>query len=334
MRAVEIWALTLSTLISCQLCATSLPGAGINVQPLQSTIAEETFQTMLVNKALETLGYNVQPIKAVDYNVAYLSVAAGDATFLAVNWVPSHDAQYKAAGGNAKFYREGDYIKGGAHGYLIDKKTADKYHITNLAQLQNPDIAKLFDSNDDGKADLTGCNPGWGCEASINYQIQAYGLSATLVHNQGNYTAMIADLITRYKEGKPVLYYTWTPYWVSSVLVPGRDVVWLQVPFSALPDKTINTELPNGTNYGFTPGVMHIVANKQWAEANPVAAKLFAVMQLPTADINAQNLRMHNGEKSEVDIQRHVDGWVKAHQATFDGWVKTAAGVANGDADQ
>ena len=79
----------------------------------------------------------------------------------------------------------------------------------------------MFDSNDDGKADLTGCTPGWGCEAVINHQIKAYGLDKTVEHNQGNYAAMIADTITRYKEGKPMLYYTWTPYWVSDVLVTG-----------------------------------------------------------------------------------------------------------------
>ena len=97
-------------------------------------------------------------------------------------------------------------------------------------------------------------------------------------------------LFRSYKEGKPVFYYTWTPYWVSNELKPGKDVVWLQVPFSALPgDKNADTKLPNGANYGFPVSTMHIVANKAWAEKNPAAAKLFAIMQLPVADINAQN---------------------------------------------
>lgn len=87
---------------------------------------------------------------------------------------------------------------------------------------------------------------------------------------------MMADTISRYKEGKPVFYYTWTPYWVSNELKPGKDVVWLQVPFSALPgDKNADTKLPNGANYGFPVSTMHIVANKAWAEKNPAAAKLF-----------------------------------------------------------
>ncbi len=48
---------------------------------------------------------------------------------------------YEAAGGDEKFYREGVFVNGAAQGYLIDKKTADQYKITNIAQLKNPKIA-------------------------------------------------------------------------------------------------------------------------------------------------------------------------------------------------
>lgn len=99
---------------------------------------------------------------------------------------------------------------------------------------------------------MMGCSPGWGCEAVINHQNKAFDLQKTVEVSHGNYAAMMADTITRFKEGKPVLYYTWTPYWVSDVMKPGKDVVWLQVPFSSLPgeQKNIDTKLPNGANYG------------------------------------------------------------------------------------
>ncbi|MDU7131550.1 MAG: glycine betaine/L-proline ABC transporter substrate-binding protein ProX [Enterobacteriaceae bacterium] len=326
MRQNIILATAFATLVSTSAFAADLPGKGITVQPFQSTISEETFQTLLVSRGLEKLGYTVNKPSEVDYNVGYTSLAAGDVTFTAVNWQPLHDDMYAAAGGDKKFYREGDFVTGAAQGYLIDKKTAEKYNIKSIDQLKDPNIAKLFDTNGDGKADLTGCTPGWGCEAVINHQIDAFGLSKSVVHNQGNYAAMMADTITRFKEGKPVLYYTWTPYWVSDVLKPGKDVVWLQVPFSSLPgeQKNIDTKLPNGMNYGFPVNTMHIVANKAWAEKNPAAAKLFSVMKLPISDINAQNAMMYAGHASEADIQGHVDGWIKAHQQQFDGWVKEA----------
>ncbi|MGK0703171.1 glycine betaine/L-proline ABC transporter substrate-binding protein ProX [Yokenella regensburgei] len=326
MRHKILIATTFATLVSTSAWAAELPGKGITVQPIQSTITEETFQTLLVSRALEKLGYTVNKPSEVDYNVAYTSLAAGDATFTAVNWQPLHDDMYAAAGGDKKFYREGVLVNGAAQGYLIDRKTAEQYQIKNIEQLKDPKIAKLFDTNGDGKADMTGCNPGWGCEAVINHQIAAYGLSKTVEHNQGNYAAMMADTITRFKEGKPILYYTWTPYWVSDVLKPGKDVVWLQVPFTAMPgeQKNVDTKLANGANYGFPVSTMHIVANKVWAEKNPAAAKLFSLMKLPLADINAQNAMMHEGKASEADIQGHVDGWIKAHQQLFDGWIKEA----------
>ncbi|MGO2342161.1 glycine betaine/L-proline ABC transporter substrate-binding protein ProX [Vibrio litoralis] len=311
--------------ISLSAYASDLPGEGITVQPVQSTIAEETFQTLLVNKAMEKLGYTVKPTKEVDYNVAFTSIASGDTTYLAVNWDPQQKDKYEMGGGDDKFYRQGVYVNNAAQGYLIDKKTADKYHITNLGQLKDPKIAKLFDSDGDGKADLTGGEPGWTTESIINHQIGAYGLQDTVTQRQGSYSALIADTISRYKNGEPVLYYTWTPYWVSSVLVPGKDVVWLQVPFSAMPEGLQqDTALPNGHNYGFQVNTMRIVANKEFAKANPAAAKLFSIMKLDIGDISQQNMMMRKGQNKPADIEAHANGWIKAHQATFDQWIEQA----------
>lgn len=310
--------------------AADLPGQGVTVIPIRSLIEEETFQTLLVVKALEKLGYDVKPMEVADYNLAYQALAAGDATFMAASWKPLHDNFYKGSGGDAKLFREGVYSDKALQGYLIDKATAEKYNITNIEQLKDPQIAQLFDSDGDGKADLIGCTPGWGCHETIEYQMQAYGLNATVKANHGTYPAMMAATIARYKEGKPILYYTWTPYWVGAVLRPGRDVVWLQVPFSALPgdQKGIDTELKNSKNYGFAIGTQHIVANRDFAQKNPAAAKLFSIMQLPVADINAQNLRMKNGEHSRRDIERHVDGWILGHQDIFNGWIEEAKKAA------
>ncbi|GAK84146.1 L-proline glycine betaine binding ABC transporter protein ProX [Vibrio ponticus] len=80
--------------VSTSTWAEKLPGEGVVVQPVQSTVAEETFQTLIVNKALEALGYDVKDTKEVDYNVGYTSIAKGDATFLAVGWFPLHADKY------------------------------------------------------------------------------------------------------------------------------------------------------------------------------------------------------------------------------------------------
>jgi len=326
--ALTIAALALTTsLAMAQTPDADLPGKGIQVQALQSPIGEETFQTMLVDRALEKLGYETQPIKEVDYPTAHIAIANGDATYLAVHWDPLHQDYYNNAGGDAKLLRVGAYAGPAAQGYMIDKATAEKYHITNIDQLRDPALAKLFDHDGDGKADLTGCNPGWGCEAMIEHHMDAYKLRATVKHVQGSYAALIADTIGRYQRGKPILYYTWTPYWVSGVLVPGKDVVWLQVPFSANPQHA-STRLDDGSDYGFSVNTTKIVVNRAWADRNPAAVKLFEVMRLPLADISAQNERMRQGENTQADIARHTAGWIKYHQQLFDGWIAQARAAA------
>lgn len=97
MRHSVLFATAFATLISTQTFAADLPGKGITVNPVQSTITEETFQTLLVSRALEKLGYTVNKPSEVDYNVGYTSLASGDATFTAVNWTPLHDNMYEAA---------------------------------------------------------------------------------------------------------------------------------------------------------------------------------------------------------------------------------------------
>ncbi len=310
--------------------AADLPGKGIKVQALKSSLAEETFQTLLVNRALAKLGYDVQPIKEVEYPTAHIAISNGDATFMADHWNPQHADYFKNAGGKDKLSREGVYSDNAAQGYLIDKKTADAYKITNIGQLKDPKIAKLFDTDGDGKADLTGCTPGWGCETMIEHQLDAYKLRGTVSHRQGTYSALMADTITRFKAGQPILYYTWTPYWVSAELRPGKDVVWLEVPFSSLPGEQakMDTRQPSGKNYGFVVNTQHIVANKDFVQKNPAAGKLFEVMKVSVNDINAQNLRMSHGENQPKDVERHTDSWIKAHQKTFDGWIAQSLAAA------
>lgn len=310
--------------------AADKPGDGVTVIPLKSSIAEETFQTMLVMKALEELGYDVEDIKELEYAAAHVAIGNGDGTFLADHWDPLHIDFFNEAGGSDKIYREGVYSPGALQGYLIDKKTAEEHGITNLGQLKDPEIAKLFDNDGDGKADLSGCTPGWGCEKVIEHHLDAYGLRDTVTHNQGSYSAIIADTITRFEQGEPVLYYTWTPYWVSGVMVPGKDVVWLNVPFSSLPGarENVDTALPDGSNYGFQANDQRIIANRAFAEANPAAAKLFSIMRLSANDISAQNLLMRQGQDSEADIERHADAWIAAHQDTWNAWLEEARAAA------
>lgn len=324
--------LTIATAIALSLSATPLfaqdkPGEGVTVRPVIQPAIEEMFQARIVFRALEDLGYTVADPQEVIAQTAHLAVGTGDADIFTDSWDKLHEAFFKEAGGPDKISKVGTLVEGALQGYLVDKASYDA-GVKNLGDLKDPAIAAKFDGDGDGKADLAGCVPGWGCERVIEHQLTEYGLRDTISHNQGEYNAIIADTIARLKNGKPVLYYTWTPYWVSGALVPGKDVEWLSVPYTSLPDGAkANTEF-DGKNLGFAVDNLRIVARNDFLKANPAAAKLFEVAKISIIDVSAENKLIADGEDSSKAIDKHVADWINAHRAEYDGWLETARAAA------
>lgn len=295
------------------------------VRPADDGLLEGLFQTEVVDIGLERLGYKVAPVKHLDIPSMTVAVGQGDVDFVAVHWEPLQNTYFEKAGGTDSITKLGTLVAGAGQGYLVDKATAEKYGIKNIEQLKDPAIAKIFDTDGDGKADLAGCPPGWGCEKVIEHQMDAYSLRDTVTHNQGQFLVMAADVVSRFKAGEPVLYYTYTPLWVSQVLRPGIDVEWLEVPFTALPDgEQGNTSLEDGRNVGFSVNNIRIIANNDFLKSNPQAKRWFELVTIPIADVNKENLQINDGEKSFDDIRRHAEAWIAEHQAEFDGWLAEA----------
>lgn len=303
------------------------PGEGVTVRPIVSTQIEEFFQHRILFRALEDLGYTVEEPSEAEYQTIHLAIGTGDADFTAVNWHTLHDAFFQEAGGEAVMSRVGTYIEGALQGYLVDKASYDS-GVTNIGDFTDPAVAARFDADGDGKADLAGCIPGWGCERVIEHHLTEYGLRDTVAHNQGAYQAIIADAMARHANGEPILYYTWTPYWVSGAMVPGKDVEWLSVPYTSLPEGDSGETEFEGKNLGFAVDSIGVVARNDFLEANPAAKKLFEVAKLDINDISAENKLITDGENTSEDIDKHVADWIAANQAEFDGWLSEARAAA------
>jgi glycine betaine/proline transport system substrate-binding protein len=304
-----------------------LPGSGTSVTPAYGVLGER-FQTEIVSIGLERLGYEVEESKELEYATMHVAVANGDVHFSPAHWETLHNDFFSESGGEEAMTRLGVVVPNNLQGYLIDKTTMEENNITSIDQLQDPEVAAIFDGDGDGKADLTGCNPGWGCELVIEHHLDAYALRDTVEHDQGKYDALIANTITRYEQGEPILYYTWTPYWVGGVLVPGEDVEWLSVPYTDLPEAQgeVSEEdtTANGKNLGFAVDRQMVVANNTFLADNPAAAEFFKMVTIPINDVSAQNLLLQEGEDSEEDIRRHAEEWVTENEEQFSSWVEAA----------
>lgn len=309
------------------------PGDDITVYMGQASWDTGWFQAQIYKALLEELGYEVNGPHTLANIAFFVYAAQGDIDFWVNGWTPIHDSYFdRDAVGNAVTWIGSEIDDGALQGYLIDQATADQMGITNLGDLADPDVAAVFDNDGDGKADLMGCNKEWRCDEFIDHHLAAFNLEETITQVKGDYTSLIKDTIERYRNNEPILFYTWTPNWTVSELLIGEDVMWLSVPFSTAPgDDEVNTEVDNifgclesPCNMGFEVNDIRVVANVRFLEANPAAATLFELVEIPLDDVAAQNSLMFAGEDGEGDIRRHAAEWIADNRELADQWLELA----------
>jgi glycine betaine/proline transport system substrate-binding protein len=314
-----------------------LPGAGKTVATARPNWDSFWFGQRIVDIGLERLGYKVVPPKTLAPAAIFTSLQRGDLGYTVDTMLPNHAEYYSKTAGDVEPI--GPIMDPGTvQGYLVDKKTAEKHNIRYLEDLQKPEIAKLFDQNGDGRAEMIGPASSWaGSSAVANHHMKALGLEKTVNMVQGEYTTLAADAVGRYSAGQPIFLYAWYPNPTTMKLLPGKDLVWLELKTVSLPDNQMAQykPLPNvdgcasdPCNVGWLPTVYYIGVNKKWAAENPAALTFMKLVKMHFNDRAEQNRKMLNGENREEDIDRHAKEWIKANQAKFDSWIAQAIASA------
>ena len=307
--------------------------AGTPVRMARATWETGWFQAEVYRQLLEHLGYSVSGPVTMDNAEFYEAVAGGEVDLWANGWFPLHDPLLSAGKGAE---RVGTQVASGAlQGYFADISTVERHGLDDLSDLADPEVAALFDVDGNGRADLIGCNRGWSCAEIIDHHIAVYGLADTVEQIQGDYSPMMAETVERHAAGESVLFYTWTPNWTVSRLVPGADVAWLQAPFPSLPvgrtadaDRTLVSGLAGCASdpcaTGWPPNDIAVVAGSAFLQANPPARILAEQVRIPLEDILAQNEAMIDGEGDPEDIARHAAAWIAANAPTVTEWLQSA----------
>jgi glycine betaine/proline transport system substrate-binding protein len=319
--------------------AQDMPGEGTTVSMAQATWDTAWFETAVYKQMLEELGYTVDGPTALDNPLFYQAVSQGDVHLWVNGWFPLHNTYLPTIEGTAEVI--GAVAEGGAlEGYLIDRATAEALNITSLEDFKRDEVKEAFDRDGDGRADLVACPPGWGCELNIEHHLDAYELRDHVNPIKASYSASMADAIAAYGQGDPIFFYTWTPNWTVDALVPGEDVVWIEVPEVNLPEELM--ELADAATLsgvegcvadpcmlGFPANDIQPVANSAFLEDNPAVRAVLEQASIPVADIFAQNALMNDGEGDQADVDRHAAEWIENNRELVDGWLEAAREAAS-----
>jgi glycine betaine/proline transport system substrate-binding protein len=328
----RILALAVMTLIIGAVPTTTmaqLPGEGRTIRPARASWDTFWFGGFVIETAMKRLGYKIADWKTLSGPAMYQAIAQGDVDLTPDTVMPFSEPSFE------KFAKDilniGPIVDpGSVNGYIIDKASSEKYDIRYISDLLDPAKAKVFDSDGDGKADMVGPNAGWGSEKTVLDDFKRLRLDKTVKLVQGEYNILVADAVSRFKAGKPVLIFAWYPNTATVKIRPGREAVWLHFKEGEAPAALATANIEGCAakvalcNTGSAATKYFATVNREWAAKNPAALKFLSRLKMSLDDRVEQNTRMMNGENKEADIRRHADEWIANNRAKFDAWIEEA----------
>lgn len=313
--------------------AAEKPGEGVTVQPAVATWTSAIPISWVYVELLKELGYDVRDPVALSNPVAFLAVAEGDAAYFPNSWFPLHNAQLPDNFRDQATIFDPVCPACGVQGYLVDKASVEKYDITGISDIvENDDVRAAFDHDGDGKAELYGCPPGWGCHEANNKMIEHFDLGDVLNHVDAGYSANFAEVVSRIDAGESALYYTWGPSAWLTTLVPGEDVMWVNVP-GVINDENERASGVSGAatdpiEMGFPPNDIQVSANNGFLEANPAAAELFRQVRIPLGWISETDATMSEKDLKDAEIRPLAREWIEANADQVNEWLDAARAAA------
>ena len=319
----------------------ALPGEGVTVTMARGNWIETYFQNYVVQQLLQELGYEVGQPEEIAPATFYPAVALGDFDLWASSWPLNHDPLLAGASPDGgTFADSASYIgtmmaSGALQGLLVDIPSVEQFGFSTLEELlDNPDAIAHFDSDGDGRADINGCDDGWGCQKVINDTIDQNGWGDRIAQVSATHSALFAESQASYANGGPVLQYVWTPTAFVGKLVPGRDVLWLAIqPEHALEGQDgVSNVGDSCTNDPcttmFTPSDIVVTVNNDFAAENPAAASLLESFVMDPLAVAVQAVAIDAGANSEEDISSAAADWIANNRDLVDGWIEEAMAAA------
>lgn len=232
----------------------------------------------------------------------------------------------------------------GVQGMFIPQYLQDQYELKSVADLSNPTIAKLFDSDSNGKGEYWAGAPGWASTNVEKVKARSYGYDQFFESIEVPMAVFQAQLKTAYSRKKPVLFYSWTPEWIHTTY----DLVRLEEPpfdgFAMESKKDDPLFNPDGCWKMYQPkddldwyeksritcawpdADVYIAYSKSLTSRAPQAAQFFNQVAFSSDMVGEWITQMVLEKRDPVEMARK---WVVTHPEIVNEWVKGIEGLAN-----
>ncbi|MBL9074056.1 glycine betaine ABC transporter substrate-binding protein [Tabrizicola sp.] len=235
-------------------------------------------------------------------------------------WLPNQSGLAQKYADEEKSVTIGDKFFPAVQGYCVTKVTMDQYGIKSVFDLANPENAKLFDTNGDGKGEIWIGPQGWQSTNIETIRARDYGFADFFELQSTDEAVATASLDAAAKAGKPWVGYCYGPhqnfatYDIALLQEPAHDDGdFVMVQPADDPDWMAKSHVASA----YADTTVHISWSSTLADRQPQAVALLKNIQLSAEDVNAWSLAIVNGkEPAEV-----ADEWVKAHPDLIAQWM-------------
>lgn len=205
-------------------------------------------------------------------------------------------------------------------GYCVTQVTVDKYHIKSVYDLANPENAKLFDTNGDGKGEIWVGAAGWQSTNIEKVKARDYGFAEFFDLQTTDEAVATASLDRADKAGKPWVGYCYGPhqnfalYKLAMLEEPKYDPKKFVI---VQPNDDPDWYNKSHVSTGYATTTVHIGYAASLAERQPDLAAALEKMSFKPDDVSKWAYEIVVKKRPAADVAKE---WIKANPEVVAKW--------------
>lgn len=141
-------------------------------------------------------------------------------------WLPNQSNLHNKFVKENKTVRSNPAGVAGDQAMCVTKGTADRTGIVNLSELSDPDMAKNFDTDGDGKGEIWIGGAGWASTNVEKIRAKSYGYAETMQLKEMDESLALAEVDAAVAGNKNIVFFCYTPHHMFAL----HDLVTLKEP--------------------------------------------------------------------------------------------------------
>lgn len=210
----------------------------------------------------------------------------------------------------------------GDQAMCVTKGTAERTGIENLTDLTDPDMAKNFDTDEDGQGEIWIGAAGWASTNIEKIRAKSYGYDATMQLKEMDETLALAEVDAAVAQDKNIVFFCYTPHHMFALheLVILKEPAYDESKWTVV-QPTDDPEWLEKSDAGvaWNTAYLHIHYAASLEEDQPEAASMLSKVQLDTDTVSAMTYALVVDKQDPAEFAAK---WVAENGETVDSWLQ------------